>query len=258
LTLSPADPETGPAVAPAVAPRRVMIFGDSHMASVRLALNARPARLVPHDVEFWGTVGHRFRHISLKGGAIVPDDDFTAKRFAVVNRMGRTELRPDDFDAVAFTGCRTRVDGLFMEFLHRNRHRDQFVSSGVQRAIIAGHLRSLYPYQFAMEFARQGKARILYAPVSFQLAGHPHPMTDMFPDAVEGTAKERAAIWALVRAVMAEDGIVLLAQPDGTVVDGCFTNPSYATRHAATGDSTHKNATYGALVLRQIRAELER
>jgi hypothetical protein len=258
LTLSPAENGLAVNVAPPITPKRVMIFGDSHMACVRLALNAKPARLAPHDVEFWGTVGHRFRHISLKHGAIVPDDDFTAKRFSVVNRLGRSELRPDDFDAVVFTGCRTRVDGLFMEFLHRARDPALFLSSGVKRAMIAGHLRSLYPYQFAMDFARQARARILYAPVSFQLVGHPHPVLETFPDAVQGTATERAAIWALVRDVMTEDGITLLAQPDRTVVEGSFTKSDFATRHAATGDSTHKNAAYGALILRQVRAEVER
>ena len=256
MTLSPADPAPQP-VSPEVAPRHIAIFGDSHMACVRFALNVKPQRLAPHDVEFWGTVGHRFRHISLKDGAIVPDDDFTAKRFSVVNHLGRTSLRPDDFDVIAFTGCRTRIDGLFLEFLHRNRHPAQFLSSGVRRAIIAGHLRGLYAYQFAMDFARQGKARILYQPVSFQLAGHPHPMLDQFPDAVQGTGRERGVIWALVEDVMAEDGITLLRQPDSTVIDGCFTKPEYATRHAATGDSTHKNMAYGALVLRQIRARLD-
>lgn len=240
-----------------VTPRRLCIFGDSHMACVRLALNMKPQGMAPHDVEFWGTIGRRFRYVSLKDGALVPDDDFTAKRFSVVNRLGRTSLRPDDFDVIAFTGCRTRVDGLFMEFLHRNRHPDLFVSSGVRRAIIAGHLRGLYPYQFAMDFARQGKARILFQPVSFQLAGHPHPVLDQFPDAVHGTGPERAAIWALVRDVMAEDGITLLAQPDNTVTEGCFTKDIYATRFAAKGDSTHKNRDYGRFVLRQIKAELD-
>ena len=107
-----------------------------------------------------------------------------------------------------------------------------------------------------MEFARQGKARILFQPVSFQLAGHPHPGLDQFPDAVQGTAKERAAIWVLVQDVMAEDGITLLAQPENTVIGGCFTKDIYATRFAAKGDSTHKNRDYGRAVLRQIRAEL--
>jgi hypothetical protein len=256
LTPLPADSDPAEAGLPVTAPQRLCIFGDSHMACVRLALNMRPQALAPLDVEFWGTIGHRFRYVSLKDGALVPDDDFTAKRFSAVNRAGRTSLRPDDFDVIAFTGCRTRVDGLVMEFLHRNRHPDLFVSSGVRRAIIAGHLRSLYPYQFAMDFARQGKARILYQPVSFQLAGHPHPMLDQFPDAVQGTASERAAIWALVQEVMAEDGITLLAQPESTVTDGCFTKAGFATRFAAKGDSTHKNRDYGRLVLRQIRAQL--
>jgi hypothetical protein len=240
-----------------VPPRRVCVFGDSHFAAIRHALNAR---LVPRrgvEIEFWGTVGNRFRHLAYEDGAIRPTDDFTARRFASVNARGRMELRPDDFDLVLFMGCRTRVNRLFMEFLHRARHPGLFLSSGVKRRLIADHLRALPAYGFAQGFAAEGRARIAYAPVSFQSAGFPDPDLAEFPDCVQGTAPERAAIWDLLAGVMAEDGITLIAQDDSTVVQGCFTAPAYASRHAeARQDSTHKNGHYGALVLAQALALL--
>ena len=66
----------------------------------------------------------------------------------------------DDFDLVLFMGCRTRVNRLFMEFLHRARHPGLFLSSGVKRRLIADHLRALAAYGFAQGFAAQGRARI--------------------------------------------------------------------------------------------------
>jgi hypothetical protein len=253
LTPSP-PPEAEPEKA--VRPLRLCLFGDSHIACLRYALNHSPAALDPHDVEFWGTTGNRFRFMSLQDGAIVPDDDFTAKRFSVISKTGRTRLSPAGLDAILFMGCRTRIDGLFLEFLHRNRTPGMALSSGVKAAMIAGHLRAMYAYRFAMDFARQGRARIVFAPVSFPVAGFAHPGLAEFPDGVQGTKGERAAIWALVREVMAEDGITLLPQPDRTVTEGCFTLPAFATRRLSAGDHMHKNAGYGAAVLRGLRGVL--
>ena len=238
-------------------PIRLCIFGDSHIACLRHALKGRALTDPPVDLEFWGTVGHRFHKISLQDGALVPNDETTADRFAAVNLHGRRSLRPEDFEVILFMGARTRLNMLFAEFLHRARHPDLFLSTGVRREIIRGHLHDQRAYGFAQAFAAQGKARILFAPVSFPTEGLSPEFLDSCPDAVHGTAAERAAIWALFREVMAEDGITLLPQAERSVTQGCFTAAAYATRHAATrGDSTHKNGAYGRLVLRGLMPAL--
>ena len=236
---------------------RLCIFGDSHIASIRYALKGRELTDPPVDVEFWGTVGNRFRKIALQDGALVPEDETTANRFAAVNTHGRRLLRPDDFDAILFMGARTRVNGLFAEFLHRAQTPDLFLSTGVRREIIRAHLADQRAYGFAQAFAAQGKARILFAPVSFPTEGISTEFLDRCPDAIHGTANQRAAIWALLGEVMAVDGITLLPQADRSVTRGCFTAAAYATRHAAErGDSTHKNGAYGRLVLRSLMRAL--
>ncbi len=238
-------------------PIRLCIFGDSHIASIRYALKGRELADPPVDLEFWGTVGNRFRKISLQDGALVPDDETTANRFAAVNARGRRLLRPDEFDAILFMGARTRLNMIFAEFLHRARHPDLFLSTGVRREIIRAHLADQRAYGFAQAFAAQGRAQILFAPVSFPTEGISTEFLDRCPDAVHGTGAERAAIWALVREVMAEDGIILVPQADRSVTMGCFTAAAYATRHAAErGDSTHKNGAYGRLVLNSLMRAL--
>lgn len=236
---------------------RLCIFGDSHIASIRYALKGRDLAGPSVDLEFWGTVGNRFRRIGLQDGALVPEDETTANRFAAVNARGRRLLRPEDFDAILFMGARTRVNMLFAEFLHRARHPDLFLSTGVRREIIRAHLADQRPYGFAQAFAAQGRARILFAPVSFPTVGISTEFLDRCPDAIHGTAAERAEIWALLREVMAEDGITLLPQAERSVTMGCFTAAAYATRHAAErGDSTHKNGAYGRLVLNSLMRAL--
>ena len=237
---------------PILANRQICIFGDSHIACLRYAVVNRltPRRFV--DIEFWGTAGNRFRHLAYRDGAIRPTDAFTARRFAAINSKGREELRPDDFEMMLFMGCRTRVNGLFMDFLHRAHHPGLFLSTGVKREMVRAHLRHHYCYQFAMGFAAQARARILYAPVSLQTAGIGPDLPVGFEDAARGTAPARAAIWQLIAEVMAEDGITLLAQDDKTVVQGCFTDPAFAVNLGVERqDSTHKNAAYGAIVLEQ-------
>lgn len=237
---------------PILANRQICVFGDSHIACLRYAVVNRlvPRRFI--DIEFWGTAGNRFRYLTYADGAIRPTDEFTARRFAAINSRGREELRPDDFEMVLFMGCRTRVNGVFMDFLHRAHHPGLFLSTGVKREIVRAHLRHHYCYQFATAFAAQRRARIVYAPVSLQSFGIGPGLPADFADAQRGTAAERAAIWQLVGEVMAEDGITLIAQDDSTVVEGCFTDPAYAVNLAAERrDGTHKNAAYGAIVLEQ-------
>ncbi len=229
---------------------RLCIFGDSHIACLRHALKGRTQAALAAEVEFWGTVGRRFRMIRLQDGALVPDDELTARRFAIVNVRGRRLLHPADFDAILFMGARTRVNMLFADFLHRARHPGLFLSSGVKREIIRAHLADQRAYGFARAFAAQNRARIFFAPVSFPTEGLSTEFLDRHPEAALGTAEQRAAIWSLFREVMAEDGITLLPQAERTVTQGCFTRAAYATRRAAErGDSTHKNGAYGRLVL---------
>lgn len=236
---------------------RLCIFGDSHIACLRHALKGRTQAALAAETEFWGTVGRRFRKINLQDGALVPEDETTANRFAAVNANGRRLLRPADFDAILFMGARTRVNMIFAEFLHRARHPNLFLSTGVRREIIRAHLVDQRAYGFAQAFAAQGRARIFFAPVSFPTAGISTEFLDRCPDAAQGTAAERAAIWALFREVMAEDGITLLPQAERSVTGGCFTRAAYATRHAAErGDSTHKNGAYGRLVLGSLTRAL--
>ena len=230
------------------------LFGDSHLACLKLALNEGLVDTDGWDIEFWGADGPRFRKLSLADGRIHARPG-ARDRVAQINRAGRRSIGPGDFDAVLFMGVRLRTLELFAPRLHRAR---QPGGHGSRAACIAEAVDWMTPkrcYRYAASFAASGQTRVLMAPATFPTQGiGPDPLTD-WPMARLATAPDRAAIWADLVAVAADDGITLLPQPDRTVVDGVFTRPDHAVAGAADlGDAVHRNGVYGALLLGRVLA----
>ena len=146
---------------------RLCVFGDSHFACVRIAVDKGLVDTSGVDVEFWGNIGKQFRHLTWRNGQVEPMDDFTAQRFAKTNEKGRIVLNGADFDAIFFMGCRIDVHRLFPEALHRRRTPELRLSAGVERRWFADFIRRQPPYHFARNFAAQADTRVLLAPVPF-------------------------------------------------------------------------------------------
>ena len=235
---------------------RIAIFGDSHYAALRLAHREGLVELSGIEVEYWGHVGKRFRFLSCRDGAIVPDDDVTAQRFAKFNEKGRTFLAAADFDAIFFVSCRVDVTLLFQTLLAARRS-GPFLTSGLQQRMCSDGLRGQRFYTYARDLAAAGGARILLAPVSFPTEGYAGLRPAPPPKVRAATLEDRAAIWAMLSATARADGLTLLPQPDETVAEGLFTRLDYAVEnHLALNDHAHKNAAYGALIYSQLLAAL--
>ncbi|MEM9577388.1 MAG: hypothetical protein AAF999_10290 [Pseudomonadota bacterium] len=232
--------------------KRVCVFGDSHFACAKLALDAGLVDTRGIDLEFWGNIGTRFRHLTWRNGQVEALDDFTASRFAMTNAKGRRSLCARDFDAIFFMGCRIDVCRLFPEALHRRRTPALHTSDGVLKRWFGDFMRRQPPYQFAQAFAAQQQAAILVAPVSFDTDGFEHTIPEAFQNARAAQRSDRQVLWNIVDTLMAEDQIALLPQPEETVVAGCCTHPRYAVaHHVDRKDKTHKNSAYGALILNE-------
>lgn len=229
---------------------RVCIFGDSHYACLKQAQVRGLADLSGLDLEYWGHVGTRFRHLAFRDKAIHPTDDFTARRFAKFNAKGRLFLPATDFDAILVMGARVYVAPTILSLLHAQSH-GPVVSAGLRHRMLADRMRGQMGYRLAAGLAASGP-RVLLAPVSF-------PTEGVVPKPVLATAKVAASdpqllaeYWALLTAIAAEDGIILLPQPADTVTAGCFTRADFAVAgHVARKDFEHKNPAYGAAVLAQ-------
>lgn len=238
---------------------RLCVFGDSHMAAVKAAINKGLVDTSGVDIEFWGNVGRRFRFLTWQNDRIEPLDTFTAHRFSKFSERNRTVLSSDDFDMILFSGCRLTLHKLFPELLHRYRTPNEWISSGVEREIIKDFLHRFPPYQFACNFAQQGKAIPIFAPISFNTDGFDSTIPEKYSAAKKATKTNRTRIWRIVEDVMNEDGVMLIPQNETTVIHGCQTKTMYAVDNYLTKpDATHKNAKYGALVLEETLKRLRK
>lgn len=228
---------------------RFCVFGDSHYACLKQAELQGLVDVSGVELEYWGHVGGRFRHLEVREGAIYPTDDFTAHRFAKFNAKGRRFLAAADFDTILVMGARVYVWRLFQRLL-TGLAAGPFLSEGLQRRILADSLRSQSGYRLAMGLAASGTARILLSPISYY-TGDAARHAETFPPEIAALIPDRLpGFWRVLHDTAAEDGIELLQQPPETVAHDMFTDPAFAVAdYVAKQDLEHKNAAYGALVL---------
>lgn len=234
------------------APPRLAVFGDSHYACIRMAHGLGLVDLSGLEIEYWGHVGRRFNFLDCKDGVIVPKDDYTAQRFAKFNDRGRTSLPAADFDVILFAGARIDLTQLMITLL-TEQVAGRFLSLGLRQRMARDRLNGLMSYQFARDFAAHAEALIVLAPVSFPTLGAGNRPAAQIDPLRDCGPEDRAAVWDMIAGVAAEDGLLLIPQPEETVAEGVFTHPRYAVDgYQERNDYAHRNAEYGATVLRRL------
>jgi hypothetical protein len=235
---------------------RLCVFGDSHYACLRQAQSQGLVDLSGIELEYWGHVGARFRRLEARDGAIYPTDDFTARRFAKLNKLNRMFLPAADFDAILVVGARIYVAQLFLSLMHAHCH-GPFVSDGLRRRMLKDRLRGQRGYPLAAGLAKSGTARILLSPVPFFTENHPTSRAQVTPEVAAIGRDVRDEYWEILRKTAEEDGIVLIQQPEVSVVRGIYTDVSYAVPdYAKKRDYEHHNAAYGALIFSEAIAKV--
>lgn len=230
---------------------KIMLFGDSHLAAVRSGL---PLVDIPDgvDLQFWGTAGHRFRNISWVDGKIVPDDEKAANAFAKFNAEGARELDPSKYDAVAFIGARIRPGAVVPDLLNHIAHPDRYLTRDYIQLVLAEHVLKHSTYQLARSMAATGKTRVLMNLISFDTSGKA-PTPRRYSFARRASQNDLALLEDLTREILAQDKISYVPQPLETVVDGYYTDAKFGLDN---DDAVHKNAEYGAVLLREILKDL--
>ncbi|MCU0904294.1 MAG: hypothetical protein MUE83_10525 [Tabrizicola sp.] len=228
---------------------RLCVFGDSHYACLKQAEVQGLVDVSGVDLEYWGHVGGRFRHLEFRDGAVHPLDDFTAMRFAKFNAKGRLFLPAADFDWIHVTGARVYAWRLFYRTLRGLTH-GPFLSSGLMRRLLVDGLRAQQGYRLAMGLAATGTARVLLSPVAYYTADSDRFTAMLTPEIMALVPTHVPMLWEIIEQAAQEDGITLLRQPETTVTRGFFTDEAYAVaNHVEKQDFEHHNAAYGALIL---------
>lgn len=231
------------------------IIGDSHLGSLRRAVDAGLVSFPGRHVEFWGATGPQFRQIDMKDGVIRARGaarDMVRK----VNGHGRDEIRAGDFGTFLFYGARLRVAEFFAPCLHRQCDGVGFASRAAMETAADAFLRATRAWRMARDLAGAG-AEVIFVPASFptaQVIDHAAPgrLLDSYPKAIHATAQDRDRLWTLLCARSEGHGVTLIRQPEDTVTDGIFTDPRYAIDGARENrDAGHKSPAFAALMLGQ-------
>lgn len=238
------------------------VIGDSHLGSLRRAVDAGLVRFPGLRVEFWGATGPQFRQIDMKDGVIRargPAREMVRR----VNARGRTEIRAEDFPVYLFYGARLRVAEFFAPFLHRKHIATGFQSRAVLDACADRFLRATRAFRIAAGLAETG-AEVQFAPAPFPTAGvvdltEQGQILYRHPDAVHAEPADRDRLWQVLCDRCAASGVNLIRQPEDTVVDGIQTDPCYAIERAVeNGDPGHKSPEFAARLLGGLtESELE-
>jgi hypothetical protein len=239
------------------AEQSICVFGDSHIACIKHALDENRVSVPFGRLEFWGASGPSFRGIHLKDRRLQPLTEDAQEQVKMISGTGRGSLAPEDFDVFLFVGSRLRAQSYIVPMLWRAQDEAGYLSQAVRDAVLERWLTGCRSYRAARAFAASGKTRVFFAPASF--------MNDQVLDEKvvarsinqQATAAERSALWEGVAQRMDRDGITLIAQPEQTVTRGCLTRIEYASSRAIElQDPVHKNGAFGALILKAMFAQL--
>jgi hypothetical protein len=234
------------------------LFGDSHLAALKRALDDDIAQLPGYEAEFWGAKGAQFRQLVQDADGRIRPGREAAEMVALINGRGRMTLAPADFDVFLFWGARLRVAEFLAPFLHRSQS-GTVDSFAVLSAAAAQFLTNCRSYRFARSFARAG-AEVWMIPAPLPTAGvkdftRKNRVLAGWERATGASAADRLRLWSALESVAAQDGVRLIRQPEDTVTGALFTDARYAVAGVAeTEDAGHKSPAYAARLLAEFTA----
>lgn len=235
--------------------KTVCVFGDSHIGSVRKALDSGALQPNGTEIEFFGATGEDFRQINLVDQVIQPQTDAATEAVKTINGKGRSTLAPGDFDVVLVYGARLRMSSFFPPLLHRMAQPAGFMSGAVLRAAARRTLLDCRAARLAKWLAADGRTRVFFVPTPFVSWGVVDHETNgrtlaLFPGVDTASPQDRTRLWDALQAELADDGVTFVRQPDHTIVHGVFTDPKYAVENAAqSGDISHKSVEFAAMMV---------
>lgn len=240
-------------LSPHNAKRRLCIFGDSHLASVKQAIDQGLVDLSGFEVEFWGAAGPEFRLLAMENGTIHARGA-AAETVEMINGKGRNTLSAADFDAFIFYCARLKTIEFMGPYLHRAMDHTCFESETALRTAAEAWLIMTRAFRFARVFAATG-APVAYVPGPLPTEKvKDYTIRDRvlqaWPLAATAGPPERARIWDALEHQAGGTGVRLIRQPEQTITNGTFTKFDYAVDGAMQSeDSGHKNPAYSAMLL---------
>jgi len=229
---------------------KICIIGNSHIASLKLAIRRRVYADTESTFTFWGTPGDSFNKITYA------DRCLTTPEVAMVMEVSDNQymaLPIDDFDALAFHGNEL-CPSLIMESLRMfssdlRSYSFQFLSAGLDR-----HLATFHAINLATMVARDFAGPVIVSPTPLisETPGWLNHRT--FDD------DEYSYLCSILTDLLRKRSLLFAPQPKRTISRAKYTRAKYergavellGLKNKGFRDYLHMNASYGKLVLQEI------
>lgn len=251
---------------------RVCVLGNSHSAALHMAWKNRLAAATPNvAMTFFAAKSQMLRHVTLRDGVLVPDDQELADKIAMTSG-GLTRIVLGDYDAFVLGGLGMRISltGLCQHHGTAAHARwempETLVSAACFRAMLAAGLSDNIAFWLLDRIRESGSiAPVLMCPTPFysdvelerkMMRRHARLGDDGFRAHVLEEGRRLAIDLAARR------GGEVIWQDDSTVSTPGFTKREFARAALRLGkemedDGRHMNEDFGAIVLGNALGRLD-
>jgi len=235
-------------------PKTWCFYGDSHLASVKLARDQGLLGEIGDRVSFWGAPGPSFRGLRMLDGRIVPDPD-AREDLALVRGDGPETLGPQDYDHFVFYGARMRL-GEYLKAVSDHQATMGYLSDAVLAEATSGWLEGVRAYRFARSFAAAG-AKVFFVPTPLPTKGIVNARAEKRLYRIARRRKQVDRILKGLDARCTADGVHLVLQPGETLTPDLMTRPDFAIDAAqAAKDVVHKSPEFAAIMVGEVVSRL--
>lgn len=252
---------------------RICVIGNSHLAAVKQAWDATPARR-DIDLVFYGSHSGSLREVRAEQGILRTDNEQVFRALSMTSGMAIPELRLCDFDAFFLHSLvnPNSVLPIMLTLARRYALDGSTVSTGLLEAVAAEKLQTSLLVHMAREIRSATNCPTAASPqpyLSHEILTHSAqsaPYANLTAlSCYAGPSYDDAYLKELSRTLELL-GVDLLPQPQETIVESWFTDPVYCKGSVRLSqgmdiehpkdDFAHMGMRYGALVLRDLESFL--
>jgi len=234
--------------------RKILFFGNSHLAALKLGWDTLPAR-PDWKVQFFGSHGGGVVGFKPgRDGALVPDSPRLSRKLQAL--WGFSEVRPDDFDIV----CTVGLGGRAVTFAGAVRRNAALASPDELKAAARRSVSDSLAGQIVATLRQITSRPVIViqtpAPSLDARESRYSSLNGISPDRAQ--ALSDAMLWGLRKMDGVDD---VLPQPEETKAGPLFTKPEYSRgsvtlavtpEEHADDDHGHMNGAYGIKVLQAL------
>jgi hypothetical protein len=230
---------------------RICLVGNSHLASLKLAVTQRLYDPSGIDVTFWGAPDGKFKAVTVKDGCLRAPSG-KEETFLEVSDGRCAVVDPAKFDAIVLHGLDLHVTEVLQDLIRSSRTTD--MSGQYLVDALTDWLLGRQAFALAKGLAVSGTPILLsHCPL--------HDETSGTFDGLDVPSQMLALVFGSLQRAALDHGLSFVAQPAATIRDNKYTDREYSKgsvklarldepREHMAREFKHMNPRYGAEVLR--------